>query len=369
MAEFQLEEDQKQIRDAMRKFASEELRKVARECDETRTIPEGLLDKVWQLGICAQSIPEKYDGYELDRSIVTSAIMSEELAWGDLSLAIAALSPLTMMVPILEFGTEDQKAEWLPKFCGEQFFPATCALVEPRITFSPYALRTTLEDAGDTVVLKGSKCMVPMAEESEHILVYASKPGESGSGGVEAVIVDKGAAGMTIGEREKNMGLRSLPLYPVTFEGCVVDKGRVVGGAKGIDFSRLLNLSRTILNAMAVGVSRASWEYALSYAKERKAFGEPIASRQAIAFMLAEMAMEIEGMRLLNWRAAWRLDKQEDATRDATLARRYCSEQTMRIVDYGVQILGGHGYIREHPVEMWFRNGRAFSSMEGLGIA
>ena len=129
---------------------------------------------------------------------------------------------------------------------------------------------------------------------------------------------------------------------------------------------RLLNLSRASLCAMAVGLSRASYEYALDYARERYAFGEPIASRQTIAFMLAEAAMEVEGMRLLAWRAAWRLDRFEDATRDAALARMYCAEQAMKVADYGVQILGGHGYIREHPVEMWFRNGRAFGTIEGL---
>lgn len=353
----------------MRKFASEELRKVARDSDESATPPEGLFDKVWELGICAQSIPEQYGGYELGRSVVTATLMSEELAWGDVSLAMAALSPLNMMIPILEFGTEEQKTEWLPKFCGESFFHATAALIEPRITFSTNDLRTTVTRSGDKLVLNGTKCMVPMAEDAEHILVYATTTRGAGASAVEAIVVDKGASGMRIGKREKTMGLRSLPLYPITFEECEVPGDRMVGGATGIKFTRLLNLSRTIQSAMAVGVARASWEYALDYAKEREAFGEPIASRQAIAFMLAEMAMEIDGMRLLNWRAAWRLDRHEDATRDAALAKNYCSEQTMTIVDYGVQILGGHGYIREHPVEMWFRNGRAFSSIEGLAIA
>jgi alkylation response protein AidB-like acyl-CoA dehydrogenase len=181
--------------------------------------------------------------------------------------------------------------------------------------------------------------------------------------------VDKDTPGMTIGEREKNMGLRPLPLFPVTFQDCEVPKDRRVGSARGIDYVRLLNLSRASLSAMAVGVARASLEYAVDYARERHAFGEPIASRQAIAFMLAEAAMEVDGMRLLAWRAAWRLDRNEDATRDATLAKMYCADQTMKVVDYGVQILGGHGYIREHPVEMWFRNGRGFATLEGLAIA
>ena len=366
MADFTLDEDQQQIQDMARRFAQNELRVIARECDEESKLPDDILGKVWGLGFCPNVVPEQYGGYEMGRSVVTSTIMLEELAYGDVSLSIGTLSPLLMMVPILEFGTDEQKEEWLPKFCGERFFPATAALMEPRITFDPFNLHTTVEMSGDQAIINGSKCMVPLADGAEHILVFASTAKGAGPGSVEAIIVDRDTPGLHIGEKEKNMGLNPLPLFPVTFEECEVSKSRRVGGDRGVDYTRLLNLSRANLCAMAVGVARASYEYALNYAKERLAFGEPIASRQAIAFMLAEAAMEIDGMRLLAWRAAWRLDRDEDATRDATLAKMYCSEQTMKVVDYGVQILGGHGYIREHPVEMWFRNGRAFSTMEGL---
>ena len=366
MADFRMDEDQRQVQEMFNKFGQEELRKASRPCDEKAELPADLLNKVWELGICANAVPECYGGYELGRSVVTGAIMAEELAAGDVSLALGALSPLLMMVPILEFGTEEQKKEWLGKFCSENFYPATAALMEPRIGFDPFRLSTTAELVGDKLVLNGGKCMVPLAAEAEQVLVYAASARGSGAASVNAVIVDKGTSGMTIGEREMFMGLRPLPLYPVSFKDCEVPVSRKVGGNSGINYPRLVNLSRAIQCAMAVGVARASHAYALNYAKERYAFGEPIASRQAIAFMLAESAMEIDGMRLLAWRAAWRLDRREDATRDAALAKMYCAEQTMKIVDYGVQILGGHGYIREHPIELWFRNGRAFSSIEGL---
>lgn len=368
MVEFRLDEDQRQIQDMMAKFGQEEMRKVARECDDKAELPDDLLNKVWELGVCSNSIPESYGGYELGRSAVTGAIMAEELAAGDLSLTLGALSPLLMMVPILEFGTDEQKQEWLPKFCGEKFFHGTAAMMEPRVAFDPVDLHTTVEFSGDKLVLNGQKCMVPLADKAEQILVYATTSKGSGPGSVEAVIVDKGATGMKVGDREQYMGLRPLPLYPVSFKDCEVPIARRVGGTRGIDYMRLVNLSRATLCAMAVGVAKSSHAYALNYAKERYAFGEPIASRQAIAFMLAESAMEIDGMRLLAWRAAWRLDRNEDATRDASLAKMYCAEQTMKICDYGVQILGGHGYIREHPVELWFRNGRGFSSLEGMAL-
>jgi acyl-CoA dehydrogenase len=368
MADFTLDEDQQQIQGMARKFAAKELRPIARNCDEEAKFPANLLNKVWELGFCANAIPEKYGGYELGRSTLTTAIMVEELAWGDVSLTLGALSPLLMMIPVLEFGTDEQKEEWLPKLCGEQFFPATAALVEPRITFDPTDLRTVSQGRGDEMVLIGAKCMVPMADQAEHILFYVSDAQGGGPASVKAIIVDKDTPGLKIGERETNLGLNPLPLFPVTLEECVVPKSRLIGGDQGINYMRLLNLSRSILCAMALGVARASYEYALDYAKERYAFGEPIASRQSIAFMLAESAMEVDGMRMLAWRAAWRLDRNEDATREAALAKMYCAEQTMKVVDYGVQILGGHGYIREHPVEMWFRNGRSFSAIEGLAI-
>lgn len=368
MVEFRLDDDQRQIQDMFRKFGQEELYKKARECDEKGEIPGELLDKVWELGVAANAVPECYGGYEAGRSAVTGALMAEELAAGDLSLAVGVLSPLLMSVPLLEFGTEEQKKEFLPGFCGEKFKHATAALMEPRVSFDAADLRTTVEASDDKMVLNGVKCMAPMADTAEQILVYATTAKGSGPSSVEAVIVDKGAAGMTISERKFNLGLRPLPLFDVTFKDCEVPATRRLGGDAGINYMRLLNLSRATLAAMAVGVARASHSYALVYAKDREAFGEPIASRQTIAFMLAESAMEIDAMRLLAWRAAWRLDKNQDATRDATLARMYTVEKTMLIVDYGIQILGGHGYIREHPQEIYFRNGRSFSSLEGMAM-
>ncbi|MFH1089991.1 MAG: acyl-CoA dehydrogenase family protein [Pseudomonadota bacterium] len=368
MAEFTLDEDQRQIQDMMHKFAQNELRAVARDCDEEADLPSEILDKTWELGLCANPIPEKYGGFELGRSIVTAAIIAEELGWGDLSLALGALSPLLLMIPVLEGGTESQKQTWLPRFTREKFFPATAALMEPRLTFNPFELHTRIKTEGDILVLNGRKIMAPLADQARHILIFAAVDDDQAKSAVQAVILDRDASGLTLGEREKNMGLNPLPLYPLEFKDCAVPQDRLIGQGQGLDYLRLINLSRTILCALAVGVARASHEYALNYARERHAFGEPLASRQAIAFMLAESAMEIEAMRLLTWKAAWRLDRGQDATREAALARMYCADEAMKITDYGVQILGGHGYIREHPVEMWFRNGRAFAVLEGLAM-
>ncbi|MEX2016458.1 MAG: acyl-CoA dehydrogenase family protein [Candidatus Hydrogenedentales bacterium] len=364
MPSFELTEEQQQIQDMTRKFAAGEMRPLARDADEAAQLPDGLLDQAWTLGLVAQAIPEAHGGYGLERSAVTGAIVAEELAWGDLSLALAALAPMLMTVPLLEFATEAQQAEWLPKFTGDSPYAATAALTEPRIHFDPFRPETTVTRRNGSAILNGVKCAVPLAGDAEHILVYARR---DDTDTVDAVIIDRAGEGVTL-EQEAYMGLRPLPLYRVTLRSAEVSRERVLGGDTGIDYMRLLNLSRAAWAALSVGVARASYEYALKYAKEREAFGEPIACRQSIAFMLAEMAMEIDAMRLMAWRTAWRLDRKEDATRDATLARNYCAQNVMAITDYGVQILGGHGYIREHPVELWFRNGRGFANLEGLAL-
>ncbi|MDD5760432.1 MAG: acyl-CoA dehydrogenase family protein, partial [Desulfobulbaceae bacterium] len=359
---------QRQVQDMLHRFADNELRPIARDCDEEEKLPTDLLEKFWALGFCSNIIPEKYGGYGMGRSAVTAAIMCEELAWGDASLSIGALSPLLLAIPVLEFGTEEQKENWLPKFCGEKFYAATGALMERRITFEPAVLNTTVEIGSDSVVINGAKCNVPLADQAEQILVYATTAKGGGVSAIEAVIVDRNTPGVIVGEREKNMGFNPLPLFTVTFDNVEVPKSRRLGGDSGIDYMRLMNLSRANLCAMAVGVSRASNEYAIKYAKERYAFGEPIASRQSVAWMLGESAMEVAGMRLMVWRTAWLLDHNEDATREASLTKMYCADKTMLITDYGVQILGGHGYIREYPVELWFRNGRGFDTMEGIAL-
>ena len=158
----------------------------------------------------------------------------------------------------------------------------------------------------------------------------------------------------------KNMGIKALTTYEMTLNKCKISLDNRLGGEKGSDVKRLINLSRVALAAMAVGVGRSSFEFSRDYARDRHAFGEPIGSRQAIAFMIADMAIEVDAARLLTWEAAWKLDRKEDATREACLAKMYADNMAMQVTDYGVQVMGGHGYVRENPVELWFRNGRGF---------
>ncbi len=362
MISFSLTEEQQMLVDAVRRYAQRDMRKSMRDADESGDLPENLIESGWELGLTPSSIPETYGGFG-EHSAITGALFAEELAWGDLSAALKLLTPNLLAIPLLEYGTDAQKEALLPQFCDMEFVPATAALIESGITFDPYNLKTTAKKTDAYYILNGEKSLVPLAADAKHILVYANETGTT-----QAFIIEKDTDGLTICEREKNMGIKALPTYPIKLENCKIPLDKKLGGEKGIDIARLLNYSHVAIAAMAVGVSRASYEYALDYAKEREAFGEPIASRQAIAFMLADMAIDIDAARLMVWEAAWKLDRGEDATQEANLVKQFTDDMVMTITDGGVQVLGGHGYIREHPAELWFRNGRGFATFTGMAM-
>jgi acyl-CoA dehydrogenase len=369
MISFDLSEEQKMIRDTVAAFAIDEIRVAARQADETGEIPANVVKKAWELGLVRGALPEIYGGYGDARSAVTGAIVAEELAFGDLAIALHVLAPRLMAYPVLEMGTEGQRAAILKEFATDEFAAGSSALIEPRFDFDPAALATTVHRDGSSYVIDGAKCFVPLATRAAAILVYAALKPEAGFAGVDAFIVPSNAHGLRVSEREKNMGLKGLETHEISLEQCRVGADARLGGEKGINFTRLLSESRVAMAAMATGVARAAFEYSRDYAKERKAFGVPISTKQAVAFMLAEMAIEIDATRLLVWEAASRLDKGEDALKESYQARNYAAQSSLMVADNALQILGGHGYIREHPVEMWLRNARAFAVLDGIAIA
>jgi alkylation response protein AidB-like acyl-CoA dehydrogenase len=287
------------------------------------------------------------------------------MTFGDLAGALAVLTPSLFAMPILLAGSEEQKQAYLPRLIAGEWSPYTAALIEYAFDFDPNALKTTagLEDA--EYVLNGEKAFVPFAKDSEAILVYANVEGQT-----QGFIVSKDSAGLTIGdEREKLMSLNALPLYRVHMDNLRVPVSNRLGGAPGHDFEPILASMRVATAAAAVGVANAAFEYSMNYAKEREVFGVKVAQKQAIAFMLAEMRTEIEASRLLTWEAAWKLDQgKADACTEAYFAATGASDMAMMVTDRAVQILGGHGYIRDNPVEMWMRNGRGFAMFTGLII-
>jgi alkylation response protein AidB-like acyl-CoA dehydrogenase len=364
MYSFEPTEEQQMLVEAVGRYAGNDLRAAGREAEEGGELPKKLISKGWELGLLQASIPEAYGGFG-ERGAVTGVLALEEMAFGDLAGALAVMTPSLFATPILLAGSEEQKQAYLPKVIEGEWSPYTAALIEYAFDFDPNALRTTATLDGEEYVLTGEKAFVPFAKDAEAILVYADLNGQT-----QAFIVEKGAAGLSVGEeREKLMSLKALPLYRLHLDSVKIPASARLGGVAGHDFELILASMRLATATAAVGVANAAFEYSLNYAKEREAFGVKIAQKQAIAFMLAEMRTEIEASRILTWQAAWKLDTgKEDACTEAYLAATGAADMAMMVTDRAVQILGGHGYIREHPVEMWMRNGRGFAMFTGLAI-
>lgn len=361
MISFALTEEQTSAREAMRSVAASALRPNARTYDEAEDIPDGFYAQAWELGLTAAQLPESVGGYGAARSPVTNAIVLEELAHGDASLALAAAAPSLFAYAIADQGSEAQRARYLAAYCGARYHVDALAVNEPHPAATAWLPRTVAERNGNGWVLSGHKCFVPLGDRAGHFLVVA-RAGER----LDAFIVPRDAAGLTISEAEKNLGLKALPTVSLTLEGVRVPAADRLGEEAGCDVPRLLNQARVASAAVLNGVSRAVLDYCVPYAKERVAFGEAIARKQSIAFRLAEMQMEVESMRWLIWKAASQLERGLDATRSAHLARTYATEKAVWITDNGIQVLGGHGFIREHPVEMWYRNARTLGVLEGM---
>jgi alkylation response protein AidB-like acyl-CoA dehydrogenase len=362
MYSFEPSEEQRMLIDAAQRYATNDLRPAAHEADEAGVLPPALIEKGWELGVLQASIPESFGGFG-EHSAVTGALAAEELAYGDLAGALATMAPATYAVPILLAGTEEQKKRLLPPVIEAEWKPYVAAFIEPQYDFDPNAMCTKAE-RGDGYILTGEKVFVPFADTAKSFVVYANLEGKT-----QAFIVPAGTAGLTVGERESLLGLRGLPTFRLKLDGVKVPADARLGGEAGHDPAPLLAATNVAVAALAVGLSRAAYDYSLAYAKDRQAFGAPIAQKQAIAFGLAEMATEIEAIRLLVWEAAWKIDQgKEDAAKAAYLALMGASDMAMMVTDRAVQYLGGHGYIREHPVELWMRNGRGIPAFAGLAM-
>ncbi len=363
MYSFQPSEEQQMLVDAIKRYAMDDLREAARDADEEGQLPPELIEKGWELGYLQASIPEDYTGFG-ERSAVTGVLAAEEMAYGDLSGALAVMTPGLFTTPILLVGTEQQKAEFIPPVIEMEWKPYTAALMEHRLDFDPHDLQTVAEADGDSYMITGEKTYVPFAEGAEAFVVYAALDGVT-----QGFIVPGDSEDLKVGERQKLLGLNALPLYSLTLDGVHVPKANRLGGDTGHDMTLIMAASNVALAAMAIGVSQAALDYSIEYAKDRDVFGVKVAQKQAIAFFIAEMGTEIEALRLLVWEAAWMIDQgMDEAFRQAYLALSGAIDTAMMVTDRAVQILGGHGYIREHPVEMWMRNGRGFATFSGLAI-
>lgn len=363
MYSFEPTEEQKMLVDTVARYATSNLRPASHDADEENQLPLSLIKKGWELGVLQASTPEAYGGFG-EHSSVTGVLAAEEMAYGDLAGSLSVMAPGLFAVPLLLAGSEDQKKEYLPTIVEGDWAPYTAALIEPYFDYDPNDLKTTARLEGDNYVISGEKSYVAYANEAKFMIVYAALNGKT-----QGFIVPNGNQGIQVGERQKLLGINALPVFPVKFDNVSIPIGNRLGGMDGHNFQPILASMWLATASLALGVSKGALEYAINYAKEREVFGVKVAQKQAIAFMMAEMATEIEAIRVLTWEAAWMLDTgNEEAYKEAYLAFSGASDMAMMVSDRAVQILGGHGYIREHPVEKWMREGRGFSTFPGMAI-
>jgi alkylation response protein AidB-like acyl-CoA dehydrogenase len=354
------DDEQQMLRDSVREFAMNELRPVAQAADEACAAPPQLLGQANELGLTMVGVPEELSGAVEQRSAVTSVLMSEALARGDMGIAVACLAPAGVSTALSLWGDADQQATYLPAFVGDNVPAAAIAVLEPRVLFNPFELQTRARQADGGYVLDGVKSLVPRAADSELFVVAAELEGR----GPALFIVEPGTAGISV-EPEPGMGIRAAGTGKLTFDHVKLPAGALLGDGSREVFTECVHLGRLGWCAVAVGTAQAVLDYVIPYVNERVAFGEPISHRQAVAFTVANIATELDGMRLATYRAASRVDQDLSFAREVALARRLCNERGMAIGSDGVQLLGGHGYVKEHPVERWYRDLRAAGLMEG----
>jgi alkylation response protein AidB-like acyl-CoA dehydrogenase len=350
-------DEQQLLRDSVRDFAMNELRPAAAGADEQCGTPAELLEQANELGLSMVGVPEALGGVIEQRSAVTSVLLAEALAQGDMGIAVACLAPSAVATAIGLWGDADQQSTYLPEFVGENVPAAALAILEPRPLFNPFELQTTARRTNGGYVLDGVKALVPRAGDGELFIIAA----ELEERGPALFIVESGTSGLSA-ESEPAMGVRAAGTGRLILDGVA---GALIADA---NYAECVQLGRLGWCAVAVGTGQTVLDYVIPYVKDRTAFGEPISNRQAVAFTVANIAIELDGMRLATYRAASRVDQDLPFARQVALARRLCAERGMQIGSDGVQLLGGHGYVKEHPVERWYRDLRAAGLMEGALI-
>ncbi|MGI8845066.1 MAG: acyl-CoA dehydrogenase family protein [Thermoleophilaceae bacterium] len=370
---FDLEPDEEQqmLQEAFGDFGAQRLRPIAQDADAACAAPVELLKQGNELGATMLGIPEALGGAVTERSAVTSVLVSEKLAHGDMGLAAAILAPGAVATAISLWGDAEQQAKYLSPFTEDGAPAAALAVLEPRPLFDPFELQTTAKRTPDGFTLNGTKALVPRVADAELFVIAAQIDTRDGQGrqgtggeGPALFIVESGTEGVSH-EPEPAMGIRAAGTGRLVLEEVVLGPGALLGGASPKVYSECIQRGRLAWAALSLGTARAVLDYVIPYVNERKAFGEPISHRQAVAFTVADIAIELEGMKLTTYRAASRADQGKSFAKEAAIARHLAVDKGMQIGSSGVQLLGGHGYVKEYPVERWYRDLRSAGVMEG----
>ncbi|HUU53802.1 MAG TPA: acyl-CoA dehydrogenase family protein [Armatimonadota bacterium] len=362
--DFTFNEDQTAVLEAVKGFCDEELAPKAQETDEAGAWPAENVRKLAELDLMGIPVPEEYGGLGMD--FLTWSAVGEELSRACTTTGAVFGAHLLAVAPIMMFGTEEQRQQLLrPLATGEKI--GAFALTEPGAGSDAAAVATKAVLDGDSYVLNGTKIFISNGGEAEIYVIITSTDPTRGARGMTAFVVEKGTPGFEFGKDEKKMGFASLPNRELIFTDCRVPKENVLGrrNAGFLVAMRTLGVGRIGMATGAVGLARAALEAAVPYSHQRHQFGKPISSFQAIQFMVADMATEVDCARLLTWRAAWMKDQNMPFEKEAAMAKLYASEVAMRATTKAVQIFGGYGYTREFPVERYMREAKLFEIVEG----
>lgn len=357
MIDFELSEDQRLAQSAIQDFARAEILPRARAADMNSRLDDEALDALWATGILQTQVFDDLGS----RSPVMNAIVFEELAAADISIALAVAAPMAFAQAVYDHGTARQKGELLPQFAGPQFQRAAMAMMEPVFGVSTDPVRTHAWWDGNGWIIAGRKTLVPFGERCEQMLVTALT-----ERGPRVFIVDARAQGVRLERKYGTLGLRALELGDLHLDQVRVPPGSELGGDEGCDLLRLRCASDAAMSAMYVGLGRAVLEHTIPYVKDRVVHGTALARKQVIAFRIADMHTHVNAMRWMAWQAAWALETSRDWSRLCRLAHLFCAEKVISIADEGVQAFGGHGFVKAEPIEMWYRNAAAATRVSGL---
>ena len=367
MVDFELTEEQKLMQKTAHEFAEKEMRPIALEYDKKAVMPWDIVKKAHALGLDTAFIPEEYGGGGIT-STLTHCIVMEELNWGCAGIATGLLGAGLAYLPIIHMGTEDQKKRFLVRFTGPEPRLGALCLTEPDAGSDNQNISTTAVKEGNEWVLNGVKRFITNGGIADVHVVFATIDKSLRFLGVRGFVVEHDTPGLKEGKVEDKMGVRASHTSEVILDNCRIPGDNMLGSEDSSAFygaMKTLESSRPLVAAGAVGIARAAYEYALDYARKRKQFGGPIAKKQAIAFMLADMKTKVDAARMLVYRAAWMLDQGMPMNKEASEAKLFAADIAMDVTTDAVQILGGAGYMKDEPVEKWMRDAKVFQIWEG----
>jgi acyl-CoA dehydrogenase len=362
--DFGLSDEQKILKDAARRFAAEEIAPVAAEYDTSGEFPREIIRKAWELGLVNTQIPSEYGGLGL--SVVDSCIVTEEISWGCSGMGTSMMANDLGLMPIVVAGNEEQKKRWLER-CTEQFSLIAFCLSEPGAGSDVAGLQLKAAKDGDVYVLDGTKCWITNGGEADLYTVFATLDPGSRHKGICAFVVEADSPGISLGKKEDKMGQRASDTRVVQFDGVRVPADQRLGqeGEGFLVAMKTLDRTRPPIGALATGIAQRALEECVAYAKERQAFGSPIAGFQAVQFMLADIAKGVEAARLLTLQSAWMIDAGMHASKHSSIAKCFATDMAMQATTDAVQVFGGNGYTREYPVEKLMRDAKLMQIYEG----